>query len=129
MGQNIGTGGRAWGKILGPCEEYTGVDPINSKGESWKLKCLMHSFSCLLHFLICWHKDITISVLKKGFGNIFKCLAGCKLRHTTTQSCNPLEVSASVDSKRNSHLHHRRKWKTPVILMSQASEEFLSPFV
>ena len=25
MGQNIGTGGRAWGKILGPCEEYTGV--------------------------------------------------------------------------------------------------------
>ena len=26
MGQNIGTGGRAWGKILGPCEEYTGVD-------------------------------------------------------------------------------------------------------
>ena len=25
MGQNIGTGGLAWGKILGPCEEYTGV--------------------------------------------------------------------------------------------------------
>ena len=25
MGQNIGTGGRAWGKILGRCVEYTGV--------------------------------------------------------------------------------------------------------
>ena len=25
MGQNIGTGGRAWGRILGRCEEYTGV--------------------------------------------------------------------------------------------------------
>ena len=25
MGQNIGTGGRAWGRILGRCGEYTGV--------------------------------------------------------------------------------------------------------
>ena len=29
MGQNIGTGGRAWGRILGRCEVYTGV-PIGS---------------------------------------------------------------------------------------------------
>ena len=28
MGQNIGTGGRAWGRILGRCVEYTGVDAI-----------------------------------------------------------------------------------------------------
>ena len=34
MGQNIGTGGRAWGKILGRCEEYTGViRPIQSGAE------------------------------------------------------------------------------------------------
>ena len=25
MGQNIGTGGRAWGRILGRCVEYAGV--------------------------------------------------------------------------------------------------------
>ena len=31
MGQNIGTGGRAWGKILGWCEEYTGVSLIDSE--------------------------------------------------------------------------------------------------
>ena len=31
MGQNIGTGGRAWGKILGRCEVYTGVGGVRIK--------------------------------------------------------------------------------------------------
>ena len=32
MGQNIGTGGRAWGKILGRCEVYTGIVTIRTLG-------------------------------------------------------------------------------------------------
>ena len=33
MGQNIGTGGRAWGRILGRCVEYTGVGQLQLKVE------------------------------------------------------------------------------------------------
>ena len=39
MGQNIGTGGRAWGKILGRCEVYTyrGVPDITYPEVKWNL--------------------------------------------------------------------------------------------
>ena len=49
MGQNIGTDGRAWGKILGRCVVYTGVlTNIISNNTAFNNTLIQLSVVCLL---------------------------------------------------------------------------------